>query len=177
MDSNHRSLRQQIYSLLPLATREPSHLLELVIGIEPTTCWLQISCSAYWATPAYMVPRDGLEPSTQGFSVLCSTNWATEASMATLRGLEPLTSSVTGWRTNQLYYRAIFILWWAFTDSNRGPIGYEPTALTNWAKGPNFLVGVKRLELPTLWSQTRCATKLRYTPNCFACHKRLIKSI
>ena len=26
--------------------------------------------------------------------------------------------------------------WWAFTDSNRGPIGYEPTALTNWAKGP-----------------------------------------
>ncbi len=25
MDSNHRSLRRQIYSLLPLATREPIH--------------------------------------------------------------------------------------------------------------------------------------------------------
>ena len=28
-------------------------------------------------------------------------------------------------------------MWWAFTDSNRGPIGYEPTALTCWAKGPD----------------------------------------
>ena len=26
------------------------------------------------------------------------------------------------------------------------------------------VVGVERFELPTLWSQTRCATRLRYTP-------------
>ena len=26
------------------------------------------------------------------------------------------------------------------------------------------LVGAERFELPTLWSQTRCATRLRYTP-------------
>ena len=51
VDSNHRSHWQQIYSLLPLATREPSQM-ELVTGIEPATCWLQISCSAYWATLA-----------------------------------------------------------------------------------------------------------------------------
>ncbi len=60
--------------------------------------------------------------------------------MATRRGLEPLTSSVTGWRTNQLYYRAIVSYlptgissreWWAFRDSNPGPTGYEPAALTN----------------------------------------------
>ena len=25
---------------------------------------------------------------------------------------------------------------WTFRDSNPGPIGYEPIALTNWAKGP-----------------------------------------
>ena len=36
MDSNHRSETQQIYSLPPLATRE--FPLELVIGVEPTTC-------------------------------------------------------------------------------------------------------------------------------------------
>ena len=48
MDSNHRSRRRQIYSLLPLATREPTHIdaengvansaVELVNGLEPLTC-------------------------------------------------------------------------------------------------------------------------------------------
>ena len=37
VDSNHRRRCQQIYSLLPLATRESSHM-ELVVGVEPTTC-------------------------------------------------------------------------------------------------------------------------------------------
>ena len=37
MDSNHRSQRQQIYSLPPLAAREPHHsILERVKGIEPS---------------------------------------------------------------------------------------------------------------------------------------------
>ena len=53
LDSDQRSQRQQIYSLPPLAAREFPHMcypskcgMELVNGVEPSTCWLQISCSA-----------------------------------------------------------------------------------------------------------------------------------
>ena len=140
----------------------------------------QLLCQLSYISVLNLVPRGVIEPPTQGFSVPCSTDWATEAlqvvffenacnnykhfHLATRKGLEPSTSSVTGWRTNHLYYRAklFCFYWWAFTDSNRGPIGYEPTALTYWAKGPyvvkRLLVGVKRLELPTSWSQTMRAT-------------------
>ena len=60
VDSDHRRQSQQIYSLPPLATREHSHIkfcalikkVELVDGLEPPTCWLQISCSTNWAIPA-----------------------------------------------------------------------------------------------------------------------------
>ena len=43
--------------------------------------------------------------------------------MATRRGLEPLTSSVTGWRTNQLYYRAKLLF---ITNQMVGLQGLEP---------------------------------------------------
>ena len=54
-------------------------------------------------------------------------------------GFEPTTSAVTGRRSNQLSHQAIISRIkrkWTFGDSNPGPTGYEPVALTNWAKGP-----------------------------------------
>ena len=48
MDSNHRSESQQIYSLPHLATLETTqllHFLEPLVGLEPTTSRLQITCS------------------------------------------------------------------------------------------------------------------------------------
>ena len=75
VDSNHRSNLQQIYSLSPLATRESIHnnkhnILFIkkkkpMIGLEPITCWLQISCSANWATSAQafrLMGGGGFEP-------------------------------------------------------------------------------------------------------------------
>ena len=47
---------------------------------------------------------------------------------ATQKRLELSTSAVTGRRSNQLSHWAIS---WTFGDSNPGPIGYEPIALTN----------------------------------------------
>ena len=49
--------------------------------------------------------------------------------MATRTGLEPSTSSVTGWHSKPTELPGHE--WWAFRDLNPGPIGYEPTALTN----------------------------------------------
>lgn len=42
VDSNHRSIKQQIYSLSPLAARETTQFLlkkkKPMIGLEPITC-------------------------------------------------------------------------------------------------------------------------------------------
>ena len=39
-------------------------------------------------------------------------------------------------KTDCIYFDRFF--WWIFRDSNPGPTGYEPVALTNWAKDPYY---------------------------------------
>ena len=60
------------------------------------------------------------------------------------RGTRTWTLSLRFWRPPlyQLSYTPIYnkeilyFVWWALRDSNPGLSGYEPEALTNWAKGP-----------------------------------------
>ena len=65
----------------------------------------------------FLAGAQGLEPWAYGFGDRRSTNWAIP--LCKYKG------------RNRPYF-----LWWAFRDSNPGLSGYEPEALTNWAKGP-----------------------------------------
>ena len=124
MDSNHRSNLQQIYSLSPLATRESTHLnyifnyiqlciflcIKPMIGLEPITCWLQISCSANWATSAYL-NKNGTNRARTCDPLLVRqvlSQLSYDPRQTTPAGLEPATSAVTGRRSNQLSHWALF---------------------------------------------------------------------
>ena len=63
VDSNHRSLRRQIYSLLPLATREPTHIKYLQFFKTKTVLRRRLK-----------VPP-GFGPGNEGFADLCLTAW------------------------------------------------------------------------------------------------------
>ena len=58
------------------------------------------------------------------------------------------------------------------SNIRRTPLGFQ-SVIYRWKKSSSFLmsflkvVGEEGFEPPTLWSQTRCATKLRYSPRRF----------
>lgn len=52
------------------------------------------------------------------------------------------------------------------SNGKHGSRGDGPVVIAGSYRSCGEMVGVERFELPTLWSQTRCATRLRYTPSC-----------
>ena len=155
--------------------------MELVIGVEPTTCWLQISCSAIEphqherVIPLKKQPKGSFveiplgalrwnrTTDTRIFSPVLyrlsyQGKWRSGRDLNS-RPLAWQASALTNWATRPNKFCKMqnsgkshgVFYWWTFRDSNPGQTGYEPGALTNWAKGP--LVGVEGLEPPASWSQ------------------------
>ena len=94
-DSNHR---HRDFQSLALPPELPRH----IVREEP--------CISYRHYRQDEVIFDCCGHKVRFLKYMAATVVTATYSMATRRGLEPLTSSVTGWRTNQLYYRAKIFL-------------------------------------------------------------------
>ena len=107
MDSNHRKRSWQIYSLLPLATREPV----LKPSLRQGRIFKIRTCRVLREVPYHAWSwRWELNPQPTDYkSVALPLSYTSWEKMAIRRGLEPLTSSVTGWHSNQLNYRTILL--------------------------------------------------------------------
>ncbi len=108
MDSNHRSRRRQIYSLLPLATRESLRI------------------------------KYGAGDGTRTRNLLITNQLLCQLSYTSFFGASGRNRTTDTGIFSPLLYRLSYrgdllgcLHWWAFRDSNPGPIGYEPTALTS----------------------------------------------
>ena len=87
-----------------------------------------------------MATRKGLEPSTSGVTGRRSNQLNYRAILESIqtaqhcnfhgRGRRIRTLGTRFWRP-MLYQLSYTPVWWAFRDSNPGPTGYEPAALTN----------------------------------------------
>ena len=86
-----------------------------------------------------MATRKGLEPSTSGVTGRRSNQLNYRAILISKtakyrndhgRGRRIRTLGTRFWRP-MLYQLSYTPVWWAFRDSNPGPTGYEPAALTN----------------------------------------------
>lgn len=80
MDSNHRTRKRadlQSAAVGHLATC-PTQKSEPLVGIEPTTYWLQISCSTSWAKVAclFTITYHFVLNQQPPYSIECSTNRA-----------------------------------------------------------------------------------------------------
>ena len=99
--------------------------LELLGGFEPPTSSLPRMRSTYWATAACA----RLSPHLYKKAIALLWMWRPRTG-SNRRPPAWQAGALTNWATGPLLSNC----WWAFTDSNRGPIGYEPTALTTELK-------------------------------------------
>ncbi len=92
--------------------------------------------------------------------------------MVAVIGVEPMTFRVWTERSSQLSYTAIF--WCPEAESNHRHGDFQSPALPTELSGQ--MVGLAGLEPPAPWSQTMCATKLRYTSKSYLLSYTTLKS-
>ena len=150
-------------------------------GIEPPTRRFSVSCSTDWATEAKKWRSGrGSNPRPPAWQAGVLTIWTTGPRKLFRR------KKREEWKVKNQKHRVVFRLFFSYlffliflaSAKSGGPSRTRtadqsvmsrplwPTEL----KAPTIkrklcLVGVKRFELPAPWSQTMCATKLRYTPS------------
>ena len=115
-----------------------------MFGLEPKTCWLQISCSANWATSAHIAKA--IRWDLQGSNLWPSACKA-DALPAELRSHTTI---------NLKRPR---------TDSNRRPPPWQGGALTNWATGPYHIAkryDAKKHEVFLRWTGGSLTNTIRY---------------
>ena len=107
MDSNHRSNLQQIYSLSPLATREPTHLLNYLLikrnaDVRTRTENLLITNQLLCQLSHIGIIGTNRARTYDPLLVRQMLSQLSYDPLTTQNGLEPSTSAVTGRRSNQL---------------------------------------------------------------------------
>ena len=125
-----------------LAKSAYASLASHAFGIEPDACHITKKRTSRHEAPTDSwkkreVDALGLEPRT--VRLLAKSAYASLASHAF--GIEPDAYHITKKRTS--LQKTPTDSWkkeakWTLWDSNPGPSGYEPDALTNWAKRPNY---------------------------------------